>query len=134
MHELEEEAAELHAISADESNSFVEVEKNPCLLKKMQEEMASITENKTWSLEDIPPGHRAIGLKWVFKLKRKVRLVAKGYIQKKGVDFEEMFASVARLESVRLLLAITTRHSWEVHHMDVKSTFLNGELKKTVYV
>ena len=66
------------------------------------------------------PGHRAIGLKWVFKLKRneegevvkhKARLVAKSYVQKQGVDFEEVFALVARLEFVRLLLAITAHHS-----------------------
>ena len=91
----------------------------------------------------MPPGHRAIGLKWVFKLKRnekgevvkhKARLVAKGYVQNQGVDFKEVFAPVARLESVRLLLAIAAHCSWEVHHMDVKSSFLNGELKKTVYV
>ena len=138
-----EEVAELHAVSADEPNTFAEAEKNPCWLKAMQEEMTSITENQTWSLEDMPPGHRAIGIKWVFKLKRnekgevvkhKAHLVAKGYVQKQRVDFEEVFAPVARLESVRLLLAIAAHHSWEVHHMDVKSTFLNGELKETVYV
>ena len=86
----------------------------------MQEEMTSITENKTWSLEDMPPGHRAIGLKWVFKQKRnkegelvkhKAHLMAKGYIQKQGVDFKGVFASVARLEFVRLLLVIATHHS-----------------------
>ena len=65
-----EEVAELHAISADEPNTFAEAEKNPFWLKAMQEEMTSITENQMWSLEDMPPGHRAIGLKWVFKLKR----------------------------------------------------------------
>ena len=68
------------------------------------------------------PGRRAIGLKWVFKLKRneerevvkhKGCLVAKGYVQKQGVDFEEVSAPVARLEFVNLLLAITTHHSWE---------------------
>ena len=88
-------------------------------------------------------GHRAIRLKWVFKLKRnekgevvkhKALLVVKGYVQKQGVDFEEVFASVTRLESVRLLLAIAAHHSYEVHHMDVKFTFLNGELKETIYV
>ena len=67
-------------------------------------------------------------------MKHKARLVVKGYVQKQGVDFEEVFAPVARLESVRLLLAITTHHSWEVHHMDMKSAFLNVELKETVYV
>lgn len=77
--------------------------------------MMSVIDNKTWSLKDMPPRHRAIGLKWVFKLKRheegevvkhKARLVAKGYVQKQGVDFEEVFAPVVGLESVRLLLAI----------------------------
>ena len=88
----------------------------------------------------MPPGHRAIGFKWVFKLKRNEKgevvthIVAKSYVQKQGVDFEEVFAPVARLEFVRLLLAIATHNSWEVHHMDVKSAFLNGELKETVYV
>ena len=128
----------MHAISADEPNSFPEVGKNPCWLKAMQEEMTSITDNKMWSLENMSSGHRAIGLKWVFKLKRneerevvkhKTRLVAKGYVQKQGVDFEEVFTPVARLESIDLLLAIVGHHSWEVHHMDVKSAFLNGELK-----
>ena len=60
--------------------------------------------------------------------------MAKGYVQKQGVDFEEVFTPVARLEFVCLLLEIVAHHSWEVHHMDVKSTFLNGELKETVYV
>ena len=60
--------------------------------------------------------------------------MAKGYVQKEAVDFEEVFAPVARLESVRLLFAIAAHCSWEVHHMDVKSAFLNGELKETVYV
>ena len=143
VHELEQEMVELHAISADELNTFFEVERNPCWLKAMQEGMTSIIENRTWSLEDMPLGHRAIGLKWVYKLKRnkegevvkhKACLVAKCYVEKQEVDFEKVFALVARLESVRLLLAIVTHHSWKVHHMDVKSAFLNGELKETVYV
>jgi hypothetical protein len=64
----------------------------------------------------------------------KARLVAKGHIQQPGVDFDEVFAPVARLESVRLLLAIAAHHGWGVHHMDVKSAFLNGELQEEVYV
>ena len=88
----------------------------------------------TSSLVEVPPGHRAIRLKWVFKLKRneegvvvkhKMRLVAKGYIQKQGINFEEVFAPLARLESVRLMLAIAGYFSWEVHHMDIKAAFLN---------
>ena len=86
--------------------------------------------------------HRAIGLKWVFKLNcneegevvKHTHLVAKSYVWKQGVEFEEVFAPVARLESVCLLLAIAAHYSWEVHHMDVKSAFLDGELMETVYV
>jgi 6-phosphofructokinase len=109
----------------------------------MEEEMKSIEENKTWSLVDLPAGHKPIGLKWVFKVKKdehgaivkyKARLVAKGYIQRQGIDFDEVFATVARLESVRLLLAVAAHEGWEVHHMDVKSAFLNGELQEEVYV
>ncbi|WVZ90573.1 hypothetical protein U9M48_036864 [Paspalum notatum var. saurae] len=109
----------------------------------MLEEIGSIEENKTWSLVDLLRGHRAIGLKWVFKLKRdehgeivkhKVRLVAKGYVKRQGIDFEEVFAPVARMESVRVALAVAAHYGWSVHHMDVKSAFLNGELAEEVYV
>lgn len=61
-------------------------------------------------------------------VKYKARLVAKGYVQKQGVDFEEVFAPVTRLETVRLLLALAAKNNWEVHHLDVKSAFLNGDL------
>jgi hypothetical protein len=68
-------------------------------------------------------------------VKHKARLVvAKGYAQKYGVDYEEVFAPVARLEIVRLMLALAANGKWEVHHMDVKSAFLNGELQEEVYV
>jgi hypothetical protein len=79
----------------------------------------------------------------VFKLKRnaegevikhKARLVAKGYVQKQGIDFEEVFAPVARLDTVRLILALAANRGWQVHHLDVKTAFLNGELKEEVYV
>jgi hypothetical protein len=109
----------------------------------MGEEIRAIEENDTWVLTDLHPGRRAIDLKWVFKVKRdekgsvvkhKTRLVVKGYSQQQGVDYEEVFAPVARLEAVRLLLALAAHRSWEVHHMDVKSAFLNGNLMKEVYV
>ena len=61
-------------------------------------------------------------------VKHKARLVAKGYMQREGVDFDEVFASVARMESVRLMLALAAEKGWQVHHMGVKSAFLNGEL------
>jgi hypothetical protein len=67
-------------------------------------------------------------------VKHKARLVAKGYAQRQGVDFEEVFAPVARIEIVRVLLALAAQSGWEVHHMDVKSAFLNGDLTETVFV
>lgn len=92
---------------------------------------------------DLPPGSKAIGLKWVFKLKRnsdgsiskhKARLVAKGYVHKYGVDFEEVFAPVARIETIRLLINLAAANGWEIHHLDVKTAFLHGDLKEVVYV
>nr|GFA18477.1 ribonuclease H-like domain, reverse transcriptase, RNA-dependent DNA polymerase [Tanacetum cinerariifolium] len=67
-------------------------------------------------------------------LKHKARLVAKGYVQKPGVDFDEVFAPVARIETIRILLALVSSHGWRVHHLDVKSAFLNGWLEEEVYV
>jgi hypothetical protein len=67
-------------------------------------------------------------------MKHKARLAAKGYVQRQGMDFEEVFASVARMELVRVMLAVAAHHGWTVHHMDVKSTFLNGDLAEKVYV
>ncbi|GJS21640.1 ribonuclease H-like domain, reverse transcriptase, RNA-dependent DNA polymerase [Tanacetum coccineum] len=109
----------------------------------MKVELDSINRNNTWELTTLPRGHKAIGLKWVFKtkkdangniIKHKARLVAKGYIQQHGIDFEEVFAPVARMETIRLLLAIAATNKWEVHHLDVKSAFLHGDLKEEVYV
>ncbi|KAG7599886.1 Zinc finger CCHC-type [Arabidopsis suecica] len=107
------------------------------------EEISSITKNKTWDLVDLPAGIKPIGLKWVFKIKRnsdgsinkyKARLVAKGYVQRHGIDFDEVFAPVARIETVRLIIALAASNGWEVHHLDVKTAFLHGELKEEVYV
>jgi hypothetical protein len=109
----------------------------------MLDEMTAIEANSTWELVDPPPRTRPIGLKWVYKAKKdaagliskyKARLVAKGYVQRQGINFDEVFAPVARLESVRLLLAHAANEGWAVHHMDVKSAFLNGELQEEVYV
>jgi len=128
---------ELHAVTAEETASFKEAEHAPEWKRAMKEEMDAIVANGTWSLTELPAGHRAIGLKWVYKVKRdqrgaivrhKARLVAKGYVQRQGVDFEEVFAPVARLESMCLMLAIAAHWSWPVHHMDVKSAFLNRDL------
>uniref|UniRef100_A0ACD5TNV1 Uncharacterized protein n=1 Tax=Avena sativa TaxID=4498 RepID=A0ACD5TNV1_AVESA len=133
----------LHLAAGEEPTSFAEAEREDCWRRAMLDELQSIDSNNTWTLTSLPVGHRAIGLKWVFKVKKnehghivkhKARLVAKGYVQRQGVDFEEVFAPVARLESVRLILTLAAQRGWEVHHMDVKSAFLNGDLEEEVYV
>jgi hypothetical protein len=120
-----------------------EVLSEQCWKNAMIIEMNSIQSNKTWELSSLPTGHRAIGLKWVFKVKKdpqgriikhKARLVAKEYAQREGVDYDEVFAPVARIETVRLLIAVAAKRGWQVHHMDVKLAFLNGDLLEEVYV
>lgn len=137
------QSAELHLQIGEEPSSFAEAELHRPWRQAMIEEMDSIVSNKTWRLVTLPPDHRPIGLKWVYKVKKnssgevikhKARLVAKGYVQQPGIDYEEAFAPVARMESVRLLLALAAQEGWEVHHMDVKSAFLNGDLREEVYV
>jgi hypothetical protein len=137
-------AEELHLACDDgEPRSFAEAEKHAAWRAVMQSEMDVVETNRTWELADLPHGHRAITLKWVFKLKRdeagaivkhKARLVARGFLQQEGIDFDDAFAPVARMESVRLLLALSAQEGWHVHHMDVKSAFLNNDLKEEVYV
>jgi hypothetical protein len=126
-----------------EPQSFTEAEKHVAWCVAMQSEMDAVETNRTWELADLPHGHRAITLKWVFKLKRdevgaivkhKDRLVACGFLQQEGIDFDDAFAPVAQMESVRLLLALSAQEGWHVHHMDVKSAFLNDDLKEEVYV
>lgn len=86
---------------------------------------------------------KPVGLKWVYKLKKdtkgkimkhKARFIVKGYVQQQGIDFDEVFAPVARMETVLLLLALAAQQGWQVHHLDVKSAFLNGDLQEEVYV
>jgi hypothetical protein len=88
-------------------------------------------------------GQTAIGLNWVFKLKKnsggdvikhKAHLIAKGYVHEEGIDFEEVFASVARIDIVHVILAIAASRGWQVHFLDVRYAFLNGELEEEVYV
>jgi hypothetical protein len=109
----------------------------------MKVEMDAVEKNRTWELANLPHGHHAITLKWVFKLRRdevgaiikhKARLVARGFLQREGIDFDDAFAPVAQMEPVRLLLALAAQEGWRVHYMDVKSAFLNGDLKEEVYV
>ena len=107
------------------------------------DEYQSLLKNDTWELVDLPPGKNVIGCKWVFKLKKnvdgsisryKARLVAQGYSQQAGLDYNEVFAPVARYTSIRTVLAIANALDLELHQMDVKTAFLNGELDSEIYM
>jgi hypothetical protein len=109
----------------------------------MQQEMDSIEHNDTWELVDLSAGHHPITLKWVFKLKKnepgevvkhKARLIVHMFIQQEGIDYDDAFTPVAHIESIRILLALAAQEGWHVHHMDIKSAFLNNDLKEEVYV
>src|ERR1044072_4074451 len=109
----------------------------------MQDELNQFTRNEVWKLVSRPEGINVIGTKWIFKNKsdesgtvtrNKARLVAQGYTQVEGIDFDETFAPVARLESIRLLLGVACILKFKLFQMDVKSAFLNGYLNEEVYV
>ena len=109
----------------------------------MQSEYDSLMKNETWKLVKLPENRDAIGSKWVFKIKRnadgsidryKARLVAQGYSQKEGIDFEETFSPVARFTSIRTILALANELNLEVHQMDVQTAFLHGKLSEEIYM
>ena len=110
-------------------------------LEDMKSEIGSMYKNKVWTLVDLPDVWQAIENKWIFKKKTdtnrsitiyKARLVAKGFRQVQGVDYNEIFSTIAMLKSVRIMLAITT--FYEIWQMDVKTAFLNGFLKEELYM
>nr|KAJ0191367.1 hypothetical protein LSAT_V11C800409060 [Lactuca sativa] len=140
--QLEDEDEEL-MFAGEEPTTYLEAANNRVWGEPMKKEIESIIKNDTWELTILPKGHKPIGLKWVYKLKKdvkgklvkhKVRVVAKGYVQMKGVNFEEDFVSVARIEMVRVILALAATEVWKVHHLDIKSALLHGVLHEDVYV
>lgn len=109
----------------------------------MQEEYDSLMANGTWELAPLPKDRKSVGCKWVFRTKKdasgqvvrhKARLVAKGYSQVAGVDFLETFAPVAKFTTIRCILALGAAMDLEIHQMDVKTAFLNGELEEDIYM
>ena len=109
----------------------------------INDEMDSIISNNTWKLVDLPPGCKTIGCKWVLRRKLKpdgsiekfkARLVAKGFKQKEDIDFFDIFSPVTKVTSIRLLIAIAAIHNLMIHQMDVKTTFLNGDLEEEIYM
>lgn len=108
----------------------------------MDDEFGSLVANKTWTLEKPPPGVTPIPVKWVYKVKRdahgdleryKARLVVKGYRQREGIDFQEVFAPVSKYSTLRTVLSIAAAEDMKIHQLDIKTAFLNGELEEDVW-
>ena len=134
---------EVFLLSGEEPLTYIEAASEEVWMRAMREKMLAIDKNETWELESPPPNCRPIGLKWIFKVKKspqgvvikhKARLVVKGYSQRKGVDYDEIYSPVVRIETIRVLIALAALEDWQIHHLDVKSAFLNGEISEVIYV
>ncbi|GKA39493.1 retrovirus-related pol polyprotein from transposon TNT 1-94 [Tanacetum coccineum] len=130
-------------ISIIEPKNVNEALKDESWVVAMQEELNQFVANDVWELVPLPISQSVIGTKWVFRNKldengivsrNKARLVAQGYNQQEGIDYDEIYAPVARLESIRILLAIACANTFKLYQMDVKSAFLNGFINEEVYV
>ncbi|XP_076960140.1 putative mitochondrial protein AtMg00820 [Bidens hawaiensis] len=107
--------------------------------KAMDVRIEAIERNETWQLVDLPKDAKSIGVKWVYKAKLNEKgevekyiawLVARGYSQEYGVDYMEVFASVERMDAIRLMIVISAQRGWKLFQMDVQSAFFHGKLKK----
>ncbi|GJT72310.1 retrovirus-related pol polyprotein from transposon TNT 1-94 [Tanacetum coccineum] len=121
----------------------IQVLTDPSWIEAMPEELLQFKIQKVWTVVDLPKGKRAIGTKWVYRnkkdergiiVRKKARLVAQGYTQEEGIDYDKVFASVARIEAIRLFLAYASFIGFIMYQMDVKSAFLYGTIEDEVYV
>jgi hypothetical protein len=112
-------------------------------LETMEDELSSMSSNGVWDLVEISDGAKKVGCKWVYKTKYdskgkikrvKARLVAKGFTQREGIDYTETFSPVSNKDSFQIVMALVAHYDLELHQMDVKTVFLNGDLQENVYM
>ncbi|KAM1709738.1 hypothetical protein TB1_000224 [Malus domestica] len=137
-------AAFLNNISShSEPQNFYEANNQVVWKEAMRDELKALDQHKTWSITKLPQGKKAVGCKWIYKIKfnsdgsierHKARLVARGFTQTFEVDYKETFAPVAKMNSVRVLLSVAVNKGWSMYQMDVKNAFLHGDLEEKVYM
>ncbi|MCI29300.1 retrovirus-related Pol polyprotein from transposon TNT 1-94, partial [Trifolium medium] len=120
-----------------------EASKFDCWNEAMQVELKALEKTGTWILVDLPPSIKPIGCRWVYRIKYhadgsieryKARLVAKGYNQIEGLDYFDTYSPVAKLTTVRTVIALTSINHWIIHQLDVNNAFLHGDLEEDVYM
>ena len=138
--------ASIILIDLDEANNYTEAMAGPESAKwkeAMDSEIQSMYDNQVWNLVENVLGRKTVGCKWIFKKKTdmdgkvhtyKARLVAKALLKTLGVDYDETFSQVAKIKSIRVMLAIAAFHDYEIWHMDAKTAFLNGKLDEDAYM
>ena len=136
-------AEKCYLIVKSDPNTYEYASDDTIWKKSMKEEFSSLQKNNTWELVDLPRGRKLVKCKWVFKtnfctdgshLEYKEILVFKGYSQVHGIDYNETFAPMEKMDSIRLSLAIAASKQWEVHHMNVQCAFLNGDITEEIYM
>lgn len=133
----------LSITSQIEPTSYKQAIQHEHWIKAMHTELQALEQNSTWTITDLPPGKTPIGCRWVYRIKYhsdgtierfKARLVAKGFTQVEGIDFFETYSPVAKLTTIRLLLAIASSQNWYIQQLDVHNAFLHGDLTEEVYM
>ena len=127
----------------EEPSSFQEAVQHQVWVDATVEEYSSIMMNDVWEVVPRPEDRSVVGSRWIYKIKYvadgsiekyKARFVAKGYTEKKGIDYEETFAPVARYTSIRSVISLAAQMGWEIHQMDVETTFLSSVIEEEVYI